>query len=343
VKLSDFDFELPPELIAQHPPRERQLSRMLVMSRETGICQSHPFTDIASFLEPGDCLVINNTRVIPARLMGYRDSGGKVEALLLEEVSPQCWKCMLRPGRRLHEGEKITFESNAEYSYEIVRRRDDGTFEIRFSTEDVIELLEQHGHIPLPPYIRREAGEQDRARYQTVYAQHPGAVAAPTAGLHFTPEIMDELKSRGVDIAPVTLHVGPGTFQPVKVENLDQHQMHEEAYYLSAESAELINRAKDRGHRVVAIGTTSVRVLETCADPATGRVVAGQGRTRIFLYPPKRPVVTDALLTNFHLPKSTLIMLVSTFSSVENVLKAYQVAVQEKMRFYSYGDCMLLI
>jgi len=344
MNVSDFDYDLPAELIAQHPAERRDLSRLLVMRRESGRCEPVSFRDLGRFLRAGDLLVLNDTRVIAARLFGHRDpTGGTVEAFLLGAVSPRRWHCLLRPGRRLRPGDRVLIEGASGRAFVVAARRPDGTFEIDFDTADVPGLLELAGHIPLPPYIHRQAAAEDRERYQTVYAVRPGAVAAPTAGLHFTPEILADLRRQGVETATVTLHVGPGTFKPVQCDRVEDHVMHEEAYHLPAETAAAVRRTRERGGRVIAVGTTSVRTLETCADPATRTVIPGEGQTRIFLYPPRRPVVCDGLLTNFHLPRSTLLMLVSCFSRVEHVLAAYRLAVQERFRFYSYGDCMLLL
>jgi S-adenosylmethionine:tRNA ribosyltransferase-isomerase len=344
MNISEFDYNLPPELIAQHPADRRAESRMLVMNRDTGNCELRRFTDFPEFINADDCLVINNTRVIPSRLFGHRtETGGKVEILLLEEVGIGCWTALMKPGRRMHEGDSVTIDGNAPTRVKVVGRTEDGkAFRLRFNTENVLDMLEKNGAIPLPPYIQRQDTPEDRDRYQTVYAREPGAVAAPTAGLHFTPEILDKLRARGVSIAEITLHVGPGTFRPVQAERIEDHQMHEERYRLSTTAARTINRCRQRGGRVIAIGTTSVRVLETCAtDQRT--VTPGNGRTRIFLHPPKTPKVCDGLLTNFHLPRSTLLMLVSTFTSVEDVKAAYELAIKNQFRFYSYGDCMLLL
>ncbi len=343
MNVADFDYDLPEELIAQHPAARRDQSRLLVMDRATGACQLRMFGDFPQFVRPGDCLVLNDTKVIAARLFGRRDpTGGHVEAFLLEERAPGRWQALLRPGRRLDPGSRVLLDGEP-HTFVVTARLDDGTFEIEFDTTDVLGLLERAGRVPLPPYIQREASAEDVERYQTVYATRPGAVAAPTAGLHFTPEILAGLETTGVKIARVTLHVGPGTFQPVKAERIEDHIMHEEAYEISPEAAATINGTRAAGGRVIAIGTTSVRTLESCADPATRTVRAERGRTRIFLHPPKQPVVTDALLTNFHLPKSTLLMLVSCFASTETVMAAYRLAVQERFRFYSYGDAMLLL
>ena len=360
MRVDDYDYELPPELIAQTPPASRDASRMLVLDRATGRCELRGFREFASFLRPGDCLVLNDTRVFPARLLARRATAGagRVELLLLEPLAQagaaahapafhvsfgRLWKAMARPGRRLKAGEVLALEGAPDETVTIAGRLDDGTFAVRFQAADVAGLLERTGRVPLPPYIEREADAADRERYQTVYADRPGAVAAPTAGLHFTPEILAGIQEAGVAVARVTLHVGPGTFQPVKADRVEEHVMHAERYELRPEAAAAVNAARAGGGRVVAIGTTSVRVLESCVVPGTHTVAPGTGETRLFLYPPKRPQVTDVLLTNFHLPRSTLLMLVSTFSSLEQVQAAYALAVRERFRFFSYGDCMLLI
>jgi S-adenosylmethionine:tRNA ribosyltransferase-isomerase len=343
MNVSDFDYHLPDELVAQHPAAKRDLSRLLVMDRETGACDLRVFADFPDYVRAGDCLVVNDTRVIAARLFGHRDpSGGRVEAFVLEDRGAGRWQALLRPGRRLKPGARVVLENEAG-TFTVRDHLEDGTFEIQFDTDDVYSLLEKAGHVPLPPYIQREASAEDRERYQTVYAREPGAVAAPTAGLHFTPEILEKVRALGVRIVHVTLHVGAGTFKPVKAERIEDHIMHEEAYEITPEAAATINDTRATGGRVIAVGTTSVRTLESCADPATRTVRAERGRTRIFLHPPKRPVVVDGLLTNFHLPKSTLLMLVSCFSSREKVMAAYELAVKERFRFYSYGDAMLLL
>lgn len=342
MKLSDFDYELPPELIAQHPPARREDSRMLAMARKTGICDLRTFSDIVGFLRGGDCLVVNDTKVIPGRIHATRPTGGRVEILLLEPLPNGAWNCLMKPGRRMRPGEAVTVDNSAAEA-RIQTRRDDGSFDIAFEGADAETVMTTSGSIPLPPYIQRPAESSDADRYQTVYARRSGAIAAPTAGLHFTPEILAALEARGVEKATVTLHVGPGTFRPVKVEDVGSHVMHEERYELLPAAAATINAARSRGGRVIAVGTTSVRVLETCWDETLRRVVARSGRTRLFLRPPQQPQAVDGLLTNFHLPKSTLLMLVSTFSSVEHVLAAYRLAVAHRLRFYSYGDCMLLL
>jgi S-adenosylmethionine:tRNA ribosyltransferase-isomerase len=343
MKVSDFDYDLPEELIAQRPAADRAGSRMLVLERETGSCRIALFRAFPEFMRAGDCLVLNDTRVIAARLFGRREpSGGRVEAFVLAERSPGRWQALLRPGRRLRAGARVRIEG-VDLGFSVVSHNADGTFDVEFDTTDVLQVLDRAGHLPLPPYIRREDEGADRQRYQTVYAARPGAVAAPTAGLHFTPEILDATREKGVQLVHVTLHVGAGTFKPVKAEQVENHVMHEEAYELSAPAAATINRTRDNGGRIIAVGTTSVRVLETCADARTGHVQPGRGSTDIFLHPPKRPHAVDGLLTNFHLPRSTLLMLVAAFSSTERVLAAYRLAIRERFRFYSYGDCMLLL
>ncbi|MFW5802906.1 MAG: tRNA preQ1(34) S-adenosylmethionine ribosyltransferase-isomerase QueA [Verrucomicrobiota bacterium] len=343
MQTSDFDYELPEELIAQAPVTPRDRSRMLVLHRGSGDCELRSFADFADYFEEGDCLVVNDTRVIPARLFGHRvPSGGQIEILLVERCGEREWVCFLKPARRLKPGDRIALAGEAG-EIVVVAKNPGGECRVRFDCANPDAVIEQAGHVPLPPYIRREDAAADRERYQTVYAEKAGAVAAPTAGLHFTRRILDQLAEKGVERANVTLHVGPGTFRPVQEEDPTRHEMHEEAYELSEETAEIIRRTRRRGGRVIAVGTTTVRVLETCADSATRTVRPGCGRTKLFLHPPNQPVVADALLTNFHLPRSTLLMLVSTFSSVEHVLAAYRLAVRERFRFYSYGDCMLLV
>jgi S-adenosylmethionine:tRNA ribosyltransferase-isomerase len=344
MNVADFDYELPAGLIAQRPPPERTAARMLVLPRGGGACELRTFREFPAWLRPGDCLVLNDTRVIPARLLGERvPSGGRVELLLVEEQAPGEWHCLLRPGRRLHAGDRVRLAGTAGLEATVAGRADEGLFRVRFPQADVLGLLERAGSMPLPPYITRAADAADRERYQTVYARRPGAVAAPTAGLHFTPEILAGLEAAGITIAHLTLHVGPGTFQPVKSETVAGHVMHEEAYDLPEATAAAIRATRDRGGRVLAVGTTCVRVLETCADAATRTVRPGSGRTRIFLHPPRTPAVVDGLLTNFHLPRSTLLMLVATFVPLPRLLEAYRLAVRERFRFFSYGDCMLVL
>ena len=333
MKKSDFYYDLPPELIAQTPLERRDASRLLTLDKCTGATEHHVFHELPDFLNEGDCLVMNDSRVIPARLFGTRPTGGSVEVVLLRDLGGGGWECLTRPGRKTQPGTHISF-GNGELTAEVIRAEADGNKVLHFNYDGIfLELLDKLGKMPLPPYIKEEL--TDKERYQTVYSRDPGSAAAPTAGLHFTPEILAELKARGVGEAAVTLHVGPGTFKPVSVENAEEHQMHSEEYFLTPETAELVNSTRRTGHKVLAVGTTTVRVLESCVTP--------DGKTRIFLYPPKPVLAEDMLLTNFHLPKSTLLMLVSCFCDREKVLAAYQVAIRERMRFFSYGDCMLLI
>lgn len=343
MRVDLFDYHLPPELIAQTPVTPRDAARMMVLHRDSGACELRMFREFPEFLRAGDCLVINDTRVIPARLFGTRvPSGGRVEILLLREIASGRWQSLLRPGRRLHAGDRVRLDGT-DVDAAVLDRRDDGTFEVSLDTPDPGGLVDRVGHIPLPPYINRPDTPEDRVRYQTIYAQRAGAVAAPTAGLHFTPRVLRQIEDVGAELVRVTLHVGPGTFRPVKSEHIEDHVMHAEPYELGPEEAARINQVVKAGGRVIAVGTTSVRVLESLADADTGYVHAGSGETRLFLHPPSRPKVVNGLLTNFHLPRSTLLMLVCAFSSIDNVLAAYRRAVAEEFRFYSYGDCMLVV
>ena len=342
MKVSEYNFELPSELIAQYPAEHRQDSRMLVMNRDTGECSLRTFVNFEEYLRPGDCLVINDTKVLKARLWGRRaGTGGRVQAFVLRQMRDSIWECLLKPGRRLPPGSQVELDGGGIFT--VIAKNDDGTFQVQFDVGDVYALMEQAGQIPLPPYIARTPTADDQIRYQTVYAEHPGAVAAPTAGLHFTQEILEHLETKGVRIVRVTLHVGAGTFQPVEAENIEEHVMHSERFILTPEAAETINATHQAGKRVFCVGTTTVRVLETCVIPGTRLVQPKSGSTAIFLYPPYQAIVPDCLLTNFHLPQSTLIMLVCTFADKEKVFAAYHLAVQERFRFYSYGDCMLLL
>lgn len=332
--LSDFDFELPEELIAQFPLQERTASRLLHITKD--ILRDCTFTDLASFLRAGDLLIVNNTRVIKARLLGNKETGGAVEALIERVTGEHTAISMIRaskapkPGTRLHFGDEVVR----------VTGRDGQFFLLQFR-HPVLDVLERCGHVPLPPYITHEDTENDVNRYQTVYAQTPGAVAAPTAGLHFSESFLERLKAKGVEIAEVTLHVGAGTFQPVRVENLAEHQMHSEWFRVEEDVAEKINRAKQEGRRVIAVGTTSLRTLESAAD-RVGHIEAGARDTRLFITPGYEFKIVDALVTNFHLPKSTLVMLVSALVGRERILQAYAHAVQEKYRFFSYGDACFI-
>ena len=341
MKTSDFYYDLPPELIAQDPLEDRSSARLMVLNKETGEVSHHVFREVTSFLEPGDCLVLNNTKVIPARLMGVREeTGGAVEVLLLKRRADDVWETLVRPGKKARPGTKLVFGDGLLHA-EVLEVVEEGNRLIRFQYEGIWEeVLDRLGEMPLPPYITHKL--QDKNRYQTVYAKYEGSAAAPTAGLHFTQELLREVEKKGVDIAYVTLHVGLGTFRPVKVENLAEHHMHSEYYQVSGEAAEKINRAKESGHRVICVGTTSCRTVESACDE-NGHLEAGCGDTDIFIYPGYRFKVLDALITNFHLPESTLVMLVSALAGREHVLSAYEEAVREKYRFFSFGDAMLIV
>ncbi|RUM42745.1 MAG: tRNA preQ1(34) S-adenosylmethionine ribosyltransferase-isomerase QueA [Desulfurobacterium sp.] len=343
MKVSDFDYELPKELIAKFPVEPRDTARLMVLHRDSGKIEHRIFRDIVEYLKEGDVLVLNDTKVIPARLFGKLETGGKVELLLVRQPFPKVWEVMAKPARKLKEGKRILFDEELEG---IVKEYvGEGKRLVEFNVKgnkDFMEKLEEIGHVPLPPYIEREERPEDREKYQTVFAQKPGAVAAPTAGLHFTKELLEKLKNKGVIIKTVTLHVGPGTFKPVKVENVEEHQMDYETYNVPEETAREINRAKEEGRRIVAVGTTVVRTLESSSDEV-GRVKAGEGSTNLFIYPGYKFKVIDALITNFHLPRSTLLMLVSAFAGRERILNAYRKAVKEGYRFYSYGDAMLIL
>jgi S-adenosylmethionine:tRNA ribosyltransferase-isomerase len=341
---TDFSFELPEQLIARYPQPERSASRLLKLNRNTGELAHHHFTDLLQALEPGDLLVFNNTRVIPARLFGQKASGGKVEVLVERLLDEQRFLAHVRASKAPKPGAMLLLENDAEV--EMVQRHGE-LFELKVTgIEPVLAMLERLGHMPLPPYIDRPDAASDRERYQTVYNQKPGAVAAPTAGLHFDQPLLDALKAKGVEFAFVTLHVGAGTFQPVRVDNVLEHQMHAEYIEVPAEVVSAVHACKARGNRVVAVGTTSVRSLESAAQFAKTQGQPLQpysGDTRIFIYPGYQFEVVDALITNFHLPESTLIMLVSAFSQRDFVMNAYQTAIAEQYRFYSYGDAMLIM
>ncbi len=358
MRASDFDFVLPPELIAQVPARERDQSRLLVLQRGTSAIAHRNFRDLLDYLRAGDVLVLNNSRVIPARLRAANaKTGGRFEVVLLEENSVNDWWALLRPGKRARVGTEMVFRdtsgNESGVRAVVIETNSEGHRRLKFSGKpDITAMLEAIGEIPLPPYIARaNPGElaDDKVRYQTVYAAPAGSVAAPTAGLHFTETLLSEIRARGVEVRFVTLHVGLGTFAPVKSESLAGHVMHEERYELSEETARAINEAKRAGRRVFAVGTTTMRVLESVAAQHDGKLVAGGNRTRIFIYPPYRFRIVDALLTNFHLPRSTLLMLVSAFAAPgetrgrEIILSAYEKAVRERYRFFSYGDAMLLV
>ena len=340
LKTSDYFYELPPELLAQDPLEDRSSSRLMVLDQKTGAVSHHVFREIPSFLRPGDCLVLNNTRVIPARLMGVREeTGGAVEVLLLKRRTGDVWECLVKPGKKARPGTRLAFGDGLLHA-QVEDVVEDGNRLIRFFYDGIWEeVLDRLGEMPLPPYITHKL--QDKNRYQTVYARFDGSAAAPTAGLHFTPELLDQIQDMGVELAYVTLHVGLGTFRPVKVENVKEHHMHSEYYQVSTEAAEKINRTKKNGGRVICVGTTSCRTVESAADE-NGQVEAGCGDTDIFIYPGYRFKVLDALITNFHLPESTLVMLVSALAGREHVLAAYEEAVKERYRFFSFGDAMLI-
>ncbi len=345
--LSDFDYVLPAELIAALPPKDRPSARLLACGRETGKFSHHIFRDLPQFLKPGDLLVLNNTKVIPARLFGRRQSGGQVEILLLENVQGNQWEVLLRPGGRVKKFAEISFDDNGkDAGLEAVvlddGRLDSGERRVEFFGKNVPESLNKIGHMPLPPYIDRPDAEIDREMYQTVFAEKEGAVASPTAGLHFDQALLEELRQKGVEIAFVTLHVSYGTFQPVTAENLTDHKMFFENYEINAEAADKINKAAAENRRVIACGTTSVRTLESAADDQ-GKVHPKRGKTNLFIYPPYSFKVVRGLITNFHLPKSTLLCLVAALAGHENLKKYYAEAIREKYRFYSYGDAMLIL
>lgn len=341
IKRSDYTYELPENLIAQHPLERRDLSRLLVLDGQTGAFEHKIFSDLPDLLKAGDCLVLNNTRVIPARLLGVRsDSKTPVEVLLLNRKSETDWEAIVRPGRRVRTGHHLTFIPGI-LEATVVDVLPDGNRIIRFEFSGVFEtVLDQAGTMPLPPYIHEKL--KDKERYQTVYAKFDGSAAAPTAGLHFTPELMAQIQKRGVEIAEVTLHVGLGTFRPVKADNIVEHTMHAEYYELPQAAVECIERTKTRGGRVIAVGTTSNRVLESVACRHQGRLVAETGWTDIFIYPGYSFKIVDALITNFHLPESTLLMLVSALAGRDHILKAYQEAIDQHYRFFSFGDAMFI-
>lgn len=340
MKSSDFFYELPEELIAQEPLAKRSSSRLLVLDKSDGGMEHRVFSDLPEFLQKGDCLVMNNTRVIPARLLGERaDTGGKIEFLLLRRMEGDVWEVIVRPGKRAKTGNRFVFGNN-ELKAQVTEVTESGNRLVRFEYQGIFqEVLDRVGIMPLPPYITKKL--EDSERYQTVYSKYRGSAAAPTAGLHFTPQLLEEIGNKGVSLVYLTLHVGLGTFRPVKVREIEKHVMHSEYYTIDAAAAETINRVKAKGGRVVAVGTTSCRVLETVGSSG-GHMEPAQGWTDIFIYPGYKFKVVDALVTNFHLPESTLIMLVSAFAGRENILNAYHTAVNLKYRFFSFGDAMLL-
>ncbi len=341
MDLHDFYYELPRELIAQDPLEDRSGSRLLVLNRSTGETEHHIFREIREYLRPGDCLVVNDTKVIPARLIGSREgTGAKIEVLLLKRRADDVWETLVKPGKKARPGVRLCFGDGL-LRGEVLEVVEEGNRLIRFTYEGIFEeILDRLGQMPLPPYITHQL--KDRNRYQTVYAKHDGSAAAPTAGLHFTPELLDEIRKKGVQIAHVTLHVGLGTFRPVKVEAIEDHHMHSEFYVVEEEQARIINETRAGGGRIIAVGTTSCRTLESAADE-DGVLRAGSGWTDIFIYPGYEFRLTDCLITNFHLPESTLLMLVSALAGRERILKAYEEAVKERYRFFSFGDAMFII
>ena len=340
MDLNDFDYELPEELIAQTPLKDRSSSRLLVLNKNTGEIEHKHFTDIIDYLNPGDTIVVNDTKVIPARLIGEKtDTKAVIEVLLLKNTEGDIWECLCKPAKRIKEGTIVSF-GNGDLKCECVGIKDEGIRMFKFLYDGIfIEILDKLGTMPLPPYIHEKLKDKDR--YQTVYAKNLGSAAAPTAGLHFTKELMEQLKEKGINIAYLTLHVGLGTFRPVMVDNILDHHMHEEYYEIGKETCDIINKTIEEGHRLVAVGTTSVRVLETVMTKY-GKLIPDSGNTDIFIYPGYKFKIINNLITNFHLPKSTLVMLVSALAGRENILNAYKKAVEEKYRFFSFGDSMFI-
>ena len=340
MKVSDFDYDLPERLIAQHPSEKRDESRLMVLNREKQTIEDKVFKDVIDYLNPGDCLVRNNTKVIPARLYGKKETGANVEFLLLKRIHDDTWEVIVRPGRKLLKGAKVIFgDGILEATIDDVL--ENGNRQVTFKYDGIFnEILDQIGLMPLPPYIKEKL--EDKNRYQTVYAKYDGSAAAPTAGLHFTEELLEKIRQKGVEIANVTLHVGIGTFRPVKVENVEEHDMHSEHYYIKKEDADKINNAKKNGKRIISVGTTSCRVLESIADES-GFVKETEGDTSIFIYPGYKFKCIDSLITNFHLPESTLVMLVSALAGKDFILKAYKEAVEKEYRFFSFGDAMIIL
>ena len=338
MKLSDFMYDLPEERIAQTPVEPRDHSRLMVLNRANHTIEHRHFYDVIDYLNPGDALVINETRVIPARLIGERPSGGACEILLLKQLAPKRWEALVRPGKKLRPGAEVSF-GGGRLTARIAEIVEGGGRIVDFTCEGTMEAaLDELGEMPLPPYIHEKL--ENRERYQTVYAKQEGSAAAPTAGLHFTPELLERIRAKGIDVIPVLLHVGLGTFRPVKVENVEEHEMHSEYFEVTEDAARRVNAARERGCRVVAVGTTSVRTLESAAED--GRLVAKKGDTQIFIRPGYEYKIVDALITNFHLPGSTLMMLVSALYDRERILEAYRVAVEDRYRFFSFGDAMLI-
>lgn len=348
MHINDFDYELPKELIAQTPAEKRDSSRLLVVHRETGEVEHKHFYDIIDYLKPTDCLVLNNSKVLPARLFGVKEgTGAKVEFLLIKRIEGDTWETMVKPGKRLKVGDSVSFSDEKLFRAVIKDYGEDGTRIVEFEYEGIfLERLEELGQMPLPPYIERENNKDDRDRYQTVYCKNEGSVAAPTAGLHFTKELLEKAREKGVKIAYVTLHVGIGTFRPVKVEKIEDHHMHFEEYFVDEENAAVINETIKAGGRIISVGTTSTRTVESAEefDEESGKwlVKPGSGSTGIFIYPGYEFKIIKSLITNFHLPKSTLLMLISALYNREDILRVYEIAVKEQYRFFSYGDAMFI-
>ena len=347
MRIDDFDYHLPEELIAQKPADKRDNSRLLVVHRNNGEIEHRHFYDIVDFLKPGDCLVLNNSKVLPARLFGIKEgTGAKIEFLLIKRIDGDIWETMVRPGKRLKPGDSVLFCDKPLLRAYIRDYGDDGTRIVEFEYEGIfMERLEEIGSMPLPPYIERPSENEDKDRYQTVYCKEEGSVAAPTAGLHFTKELLEKAKEKGVELVYVTLHVGIGTFRPVKCENIEEHSMHFEEYEISEESAAAVNRAKREGRRIISVGTTSTRTLESAAyadQNGVWQIKSGHNSTGIFIYPGYEFKIVDSLITNFHLPKSTLLMLISALYDREKILEVYEEAIKEKYRFFSYGDAMFI-
>ena len=341
MKVTEFDYELPEELIAQTPIKKRDESRLMVLNRKEQTIEHKIFKDIIDYLKPGDVLVRNNTKVIPARLYGRKETGAKVEFLLLNNIEGDIWESIVRPGNKLHVGAKVIFGDGI-LEAKILEVMPGGTRKVEFKYDGIFnEILDKIGLMPLPPYIHESLKEKDR--YQTVYAKYDGSAAAPTAGLHFTPELLEKIQEKGVEIANVTLHVGIGTFRPVKEDTVEAHKMHSEHFYIKQEDVDKINKAKQEGRRVIAVGTTSCRVLESIADENTGMVKPIEDDTEIFIYPGYKFKCIDGLITNFHLPQSTLLMLVSALAGKDYIMRAYKEAVKEKYRFFSFGDAMFIM
>ncbi|MDO5441927.1 MAG: tRNA preQ1(34) S-adenosylmethionine ribosyltransferase-isomerase QueA [Bacillota bacterium] len=342
MNVSDFDYELPEELIAQEPSEVRDECRLLVLHRSNNTLEHKKFYNIIDYLNPGDCLVLNDSKVIPARIFGIKEgTGANIEFLLSKKIEGDKWETLVRPGRRLHEGDVVNF-GDGKLKATILGNGDEGTRIVKFDYDGIfMEILEELGSMPLPPYIEREADEHDKDRYQNVYAKNEGSVACATAGLHWTPELLEKAKSKGVKIAYVTLHVGIGTFRPVKVDKVEEHHMHFEEYTVTKEAADIINEARKNGGRIISVGTTACRTMESCSND-DGTIRAESGSTGIFIYPGYKFKIVDALITNFHLPKSTLLMLVSALYNRDSMIKAYEEAVKEKYHFFSYGDAMFI-